>query len=137
MRACQSQSMMHTLVPQRTMKRVDIATLEYIHSLTHRTDAANVRSILEHGLRPSDRTLHLSAFPKGHHLHAESSKDYCNVEIILKMQQTLMETATEGMWLCGATRNLHLSVTVPAWLIWAIFLSYKEEGPWAPTPQWE
>ena len=112
-------------MPKRTMKRVDVATLVFMHSFTHRTDASNVRSILENGLRPVGRTLHLSAFPTSHHLHAESSEDYCNVEIILKMAQTLMQTAAEGMWLCGETRNLHLSVTVPPWLIWAMFLSYQ------------
>ena len=107
---------------------LDVATMELIHSLTHRTDAANVGSILENGLRPVGRTLHLSAFPTSHRLHKESSKDFCNVEIILKMQQTLMETAAEGMWLCGETRNIHLNVTVQPWLIWGMFLSYQEAG---------
>ena len=105
-RVCQSHSLTTGMCPQRFLHRLTVETLRYILSMTHRTDFANLFSILKHGLRPTNRTLHFSCFPVGHKLHAVSSRDKCNTEIIVKQQSYLFETSECGLWACGATRNV-------------------------------
>ena len=58
LRSCQSHSLSTDLCPERYLVRLTRPIMDYLHSVTHRTDFSNYKNIMRHGLRPMGRTVH-------------------------------------------------------------------------------